>query len=329
MFVLFHHLFHPLLMLLPDLPFFQIYLKDQPGFFLEDVERITKEDYLPTPDDVLRARVSTIGPEEHRIPMESSLENGNGKDWIVYDVGGDRSQRAAWAQFFDTVTVIIFLAPVSAFNQALAEDETVNRLADSMKLWRMICTNKLLASVDLILLLNKIDVLDAQLKAGVHFSKYVTSFRDKPNETEAVSKYLLDMFTALHKQHSPSKKRKMHPHLTCAIDTKATADPNLLTTRLVRSDIFQILPPILQFTMTDFRANKPSDVISTLVSIYDSRDLFVKELRLLPAQCLLAIIDDDTEKVENERRNIEILKIHFGETALQVCEVMLRDMTNS
>ncbi|KAJ3985773.1 guanine nucleotide binding protein, alpha subunit [Lentinula detonsa] len=201
----------------------EIYLKDQPGFFLEDVERITKEDYLPTPDDVLRARVSTIGPEEHRIPMESSLENGNGKDWIVYDVGGDRSQRAAWAQFFDTVTVIIFLAPVSAFNQALAEDETVNRLADSMKLWRMICTNKLLASVDLILLLNKIDILDTQLKAGVQFSKYVTSYRDKPNETEAVSKYLLDMFTALHKQHSPSKKRKMHPHLTCAIDTKATA----------------------------------------------------------------------------------------------------------
>ncbi|KAJ3774645.1 guanine nucleotide binding protein, alpha subunit [Lentinula raphanica] len=201
----------------------EISLKDQPGFFLEDVERITREDYLPTPDDVLRARVSTIGPEEHRIPMESSLENGNGKDWIVYDVGGDRSQRAAWAQFFDTVTVIIFLAPVSAFNQALAEDETVNRLADSMKLWRMICTNKLLASVDLILLLNKIDILDAQLKAGVQFGKYVTSYRDKPNETDAVSKYLLDMFTALHKQHSPSKKRKMHPHLTCAIDTKATA----------------------------------------------------------------------------------------------------------
>lgn len=57
-----------------------------------------------------------------------------------------------------------------------------------MKLWRMICSNKLLASVDLILLLNKIDILDAQLKAGVQFSKYVTSYRDKPNETEAVSK---------------------------------------------------------------------------------------------------------------------------------------------
>lgn len=51
---------------------------------------------------------------------------------------------------------------------------------------------------------------------------------------------------------------------------------------------------------TDFRANKPSDVISTLVSIYDSKDLFVKELQVLLAQRLLAITDDNTEKVEKE-----------------------------
>ncbi|KAJ7814071.1 hypothetical protein B0H13DRAFT_2242786 [Mycena leptocephala] len=79
----------------------------------------------------------------------------------------------------------------------------------------------------------------------------------------------------------------------------------------------------------DFRTNKPSDVISTLVSIYDSKDLFVKELQVLLAQRLLAITDDNSDKVEKERRNIEILKIRFGEAALQVCEVMLKDMTDS
>ena len=34
--------------------------------------------------------------------------------------------------------------------------------------------------------------------------------------------------------------------------------------------------------MSDFRTNKPSDVISTLVSIYDSKDLFVRELQVYP-----------------------------------------------
>ncbi|CAL1713211.1 unnamed protein product [Somion occarium] len=76
----------------------------------------------------------------------------------------------------------------------------------------------------------------------------------------------------------------------------------------------------------EFRTNKPSDIISTLVSIYDSKELFVKELQVLLAQRLLAITDGSYEK---ERRNIEILKIRFGEAALQVCEVMLRDMTDS
>ncbi|KAF8843343.1 hypothetical protein BDN67DRAFT_988510 [Paxillus ammoniavirescens] len=76
----------------------------------------------------------------------------------------------------------------------------------------------------------------------------------------------------------------------------------------------------------DFRASKTSDIISTIVSIYDSKDLFVKELQVLLAQRLLALKGGN---VDRERRNIEILKIRFGESALQVCEVMLRDMTDS
>ncbi|KAF8133687.1 hypothetical protein EV363DRAFT_1566343 [Boletus edulis] len=76
----------------------------------------------------------------------------------------------------------------------------------------------------------------------------------------------------------------------------------------------------------DFRASKTSDIISTIVSIYDSKDLFIKELQVLLAQRLLAIKDGNFDR---ERRNIEILKIRFGESALQVCEVMLRDMTDS
>ncbi|KAJ6622570.1 ubiquitin-protein ligase [Mycena sp. CBHHK59/15] len=94
----------------------------------------------------------------------------------------------------------------------------------------------------------------------------------------------------------------------------------------------------------DFRTNKPSDVISTLVSIYDSKDLFVKELQVLLAQRLLAITTIISRRwrrrlfsrsllspmslslVAPEHR---ILKIRFGEAALQVCEVMLKDMTDS
>jgi hypothetical protein len=56
--------------------------------FLDDIDRVTRDDYIPTSGepgvlmftgsaltadtaDILRARVTTIGPEEHRIKVES------------------------------------------------------------------------------------------------------------------------------------------------------------------------------------------------------------------------------------------------------------------
>lgn len=61
--------------------------------------------------------------------------------------------------------------------------------------------------------------------------------------------------------------------------------------------------------MSDFRVNKPSDVISTLVSIYDSKDLFVKELQILLAQRLLAITDGnyDNEVRQKNLRQVFLL----------------------
>ncbi|KAF8956308.1 guanine nucleotide binding protein, alpha subunit [Flammula alnicola] len=198
----------------------EIALEEQPGFFLDQAVRVTKEDYRPGPDDVLKARVTTLGPEEHTIIAESGREKS--KQWTIYDVAGSRGQRAAWAQYFDDVNIIIFMAPLSGFNQVLAEDEDVNRLTDSLRLWQMICSNKILAGVAFVLFLNKLDILDRKLKSGIQFSSFVTSYTDKPNETKPVARYLLDAFTSLHQQYSP-QRRRFHAHLTCAVDTKATS----------------------------------------------------------------------------------------------------------
>lgn len=43
----------------------------------------------------------------------------------------------------------------------------------------------------------------------------------------------------------------------------------------------------------------------------------------------LLVFNEFWRSTQPQRRNIEILKIRFGEAALQVCEVMLRDMTDS
>ncbi|KAJ3503392.1 hypothetical protein NLJ89_g8458 [Agrocybe chaxingu] len=114
--------------------------------------------------------------------------------------------RAAWLPYFDNVNVIIFLSPVSVFDQRLEEDPKVNRLEDSIILWTSICSSKLLSKTQLILFLNKCDLLRRKLKRGVKVNQYLPSFGDRPNEVITVVKYLREKFKDIQKQHSPEHR---------------------------------------------------------------------------------------------------------------------------
>nr|GAT48866.1 guanine nucleotide-binding protein alpha-4 subunit [Mycena chlorophos] len=199
----------------------KIRLEEGPGFFLNDLERVTLPNYLPTDADVLRARLKTVGVSEYTFEMEVSAGRETGTEWRIVDVGGSRSQRATWVPFFDDVDAIIFLAPIAGFDQVLAEDRTMNRLEDSVLLWKAVCSNKLLANVDLVLFLNKCDILERKLNSGVKLSRYVRSYADRENTFDAVSQYLRGKFSAIHREYSPNP-RKFYAFCTSVTDTTTT-----------------------------------------------------------------------------------------------------------
>jgi len=119
------------------------------------------------------------------------------------------------------VQAIVFLAPL-AFNQVLEEDPRVNRLEDSIYLWKEVCSNTLLAGSTLILFLNKMDILETNLRAGISVQKYVPSYGDAPNDIENVTKYFKEKFRACQKRLSPTQ-RTFFCHETSAIDTDSTS----------------------------------------------------------------------------------------------------------
>ena len=63
-----------------------------------------------------------------------------------------------------------------------------------------------------------------------------------------------------------------------------------------------------------------------LVNIYGSKELFVNEYRTLLSNRLLSQFTYDTER---EIRNLELLKLRFGEASLHQVEVMLKDISDS
>lgn len=71
---------------------------------------------------------------------------------------------------------------------------------------------------------------------------------------------------------------------------------------------------------------RSSDIISLLVSIYGSKDIFIDEYKGVLADRLLQQLNYNTAR---EIRNVELLKLRFGESHMHYCEVMLKDMADS
>ncbi|KAF7325102.1 hypothetical protein MKEN_00553300 [Mycena kentingensis (nom. inval.)] len=192
---------------------------DESGtFFLNAVYRIAQPDYVPSIDDVLHVRLPTVGVVEHA--MDVRTVSGTFR-WRIYDVGGVRSQRAAWASYFDDVNALIFLAPISAFDQYLEEDPLTNRVSDSVQLLVSITTNVLLKNAQLILLLNKTDILRRKLEVGIQIRDYITSYGNRPNNFATAAEYFRSHFLSAHKRKE-IWKRPLFVHFTSMLDVQAT-----------------------------------------------------------------------------------------------------------
>ena len=83
-----------------------------------------------------------------------------------------------------------------------------------------------------------------------------------------------------------------------------------------------------------------SDMASTFINIYGSKELFVNEYRVLLSDRLVEALTYDTEKEVCARmaacachgrqtRHVEMLKAVFGEDSMHGCDVMLRDVAES
>ena len=75
----------------------------------------------------------------------------------------------------------------------------------------------------------------------------------------------------------------------------------------------------------EYKKSRNSDVIGSLISLFDSKDVFVKEFQNILGERLLKKEYD----FDKEIRVLELLKLRFGEAPLQACEVMLRDILDS
>lgn len=78
--------------------------------FFESIQRIGARDYVPTDEDIIRARVKTTGITEVKFNVRDMI-------YRVFDVGGQRSERKKWIHCFEGVQCLIFIVAISEYDQ--------------------------------------------------------------------------------------------------------------------------------------------------------------------------------------------------------------------
>jgi GTPase SAR1 family protein len=175
-------------------------------WFIDRIDYIFDSNYLPTVGDMLRARARTTGAQRMTIQLKS-------KAVTLIDVGGQRSERKTWAQSFQNVTAIIFVASLAEYDQLCVEDVTQNRMKENLLLFGEICSLHCFANVPLILFLNKTDVFRSKIERKdlrMCFPDYTGG-----NDFFHASKFIRERF----EEYPNRQHRQIFTHFTSATDT--------------------------------------------------------------------------------------------------------------
>lgn len=188
---------------------FEYELNDSALYLFENMDRVCSEKYMPTPRDVLRARVRTNGIIETHFKIDDIV-------FRMFDVGGQRSERRKWIQCFDDVKAVLYVVALSGYDMTLQEDPTVNRLHESLKLFSSICNNMFFTDTSMILFLNKLDLFREKiLYSDRHLRYYMPDYKGADYDVDSGALFIQHKFQS--RNRDPNKV--VYPHFTTATDT--------------------------------------------------------------------------------------------------------------
>ncbi|KAL3112473.1 hypothetical protein niasHT_015958 [Heterodera trifolii] len=192
----------------------EFHLHDSAKHFLDSLDRISNPSYRPSQQDILLTRIKTTGIVEIQFLIK-------GVPFRVFDVGGQRSERKKWIHCFEDVNSVIFVAAISEYDQVLFEDETTNRMIESMRLFESICNSRWFINTSIILFMNKKDLFAEKIK----FISIRTCFKeyDGPQTYDDSIAYIRSKYEAL----NANLRKTIYVHQTCATDTDQCEGHNL------------------------------------------------------------------------------------------------------
>jgi len=177
---------------------------DASDYYFEHAGRFCYDDFIPSEEDCIMARVRTTGivvTEFDEGPVHFS----------VVDVAGQRSERKKWIHCFDDVKALIFVVSLAGYNQVLFEDSSHNRMTEALNLFQQISNNPLFANTPIFLFLNKKDLFERMIQEQ-DLSKCFPEYSGGPDVKNAL-KFIQ---TEFEKRMEDENRKRLHTHYIAA-----------------------------------------------------------------------------------------------------------------
>ncbi|KAF2901721.1 hypothetical protein ILUMI_04449 [Ignelater luminosus] len=174
----------------------ELQLQENAGYFLDKIHDITRFDYLPTEEDILHYYTPTTTAAERCFKLDCSPV------CITEIVNQDKIFFRKWARYFEDIKAIIFVAACDSYNVMSTTDTTKTKLQESMDLFCSVVSVVWFHYKDLILFLNKQDLLEEKILEGRYkFEDYFENFKNYRSSVDSLFSIESEPFEVLRVKH--------------------------------------------------------------------------------------------------------------------------------
>lgn len=162
-------------------------IPDHMDYFFEKIDDLQDDDYVPNDEDILKARIRSIGIDSVTFNMDNALVR-------IFDVGGQKTERSKWQKVMDDVSGCIFVVSFSEYDKPMFEDQSVLRINDAIEIFKEISRKPEFQEAPIFLICNKYDQFVEKVRNTNSFSKTFPDYEGDPNDPDKCADFLKQKF---------------------------------------------------------------------------------------------------------------------------------------
>jgi GTPase SAR1 family protein len=164
-------------------------IPDNMDYFFDSLDRVCCDNYTPTDEDILRARVRSMGIENVTFHIQ-------GTPIRMYDVGGQQKERPKWSQIMPDVSGAVFCVSLADFDRPMREALPAirPRVFDALEMFNTTVHQEKFLSAPVFLICTKFDRFSEKVTTTDCFQRMFPKYREDPHDPDGCADYLADMF---------------------------------------------------------------------------------------------------------------------------------------